>query len=97
MILLDSESQVNVIYPTFAEKLGLVVQFTNVGAQKIDGTTFETYGMVITSFSMTDQANKIRFFEETFLVANISTDMVLEISFLTLSDTDVNFLKRELQ
>ena len=73
-----------------------MVWTTNVGAQKIDGTTFETYGMVVAAFSVTDQANKIRFFEETFLVANVGPDVVLEMPFLTLSSADVDFPKKEL-
>ena len=84
------------MHPAFIENLGLVVQTTNVGAQKIDGTTLETYRMVVAAFSMTDWANKIRFFEETFLIANISPDVVLEMPFFTLSDVDVNFPKRKL-
>ena len=68
----------------FAKRLGLVVQTTNVGAQKIDGTTFETYRMVVVVFSVTDQADKVRFFEEIFLVANVSPDVVLGILFLSL-------------
>ena len=52
--------------------------------------------MVIAAFLVTNQADKIRFFEETFLVANISPDVVLEMPFLTLSSANVNFLKREL-
>ena len=94
--LLDSGSEVNAMHPAFAERLGLVVRTTNVGAQKIDGTTFETYEMVVAAFSMTDQANRVRFFEETFLIANVSLDVVLEMPFLILSNADVDFPKREL-
>ena len=95
--LLDSGSKVNAIHPALTEKLGLVVRTTNVGAQKIDGTTLETYGMVVAVFSVTDQANRVRFFEETFLVANISPDVVLGMPFLTLSGADVDFPKRKLR
>ena len=52
--LLDSGSEVNAMHPAFAERLGLMVQTTNVGAQKIDGTTLEIYGIVVAAFSMTD-------------------------------------------
>ena len=52
--LFDSGSEVNAIYPAFAKRLGLVVQTTNIGAQKIDGTTFETYKMVVAIFSVID-------------------------------------------
>ena len=93
---LDLGSKVNAIHPIFIDRLGLVVQNTNVGAQKIDGTTLESYGMIVIAFSMTDKADKVRFFEETFLVVNISLDMVFGIHFLTLSDADIDFLKRKL-
>ena len=52
--LLDSKSEVNAMHPTFAERLGLMVQTTNIDAQKINSTTLETYGMVVTAFSVTD-------------------------------------------
>ena len=94
--LLDLDSEVNAMHPAFVERLGLLVRTTNVGAQKIDGTTLETYGMVVAAFSVTNQANKVRFFEEIFLVANVSPDVVLGIPFLILSGADVKFLKREL-
>ena len=81
----------------FAKRLGLVVQVTNVCAQKIDGTTIEIYGMVVAAFLVTDQADRVRFFEETFLVANVSPDVVLKILFLTLSVADIDFLKKKLR
>ena len=95
--LLDSSSEVNAMHPAFVERLGLVVQTTNVGAQKINGTTLEIYEIVVAAFSMTDQANRVRFFEETFLVANVSPDVVLGMPFLTLSGADINFPKKELR
>ena len=94
--LLDLGSQVNTMHPAFAEKLGLVFRTTNVGAQKINGTTFKTYGIVVAAFSMTDQANRVRFFEEIFLVANISPDMVLRMPFFTLNNVDIDFPKKKL-
>ena len=47
-------------------------------------------------FSVTDQADKVRFFEKTFLVANISPDVVFGMPFLTLNGGYLNFPKREL-
>ena len=52
--------------------------------------------MVVAAFSVTDQADQVRFFEKTFLVANVSPDVVLEMPFLTLSSADIDFPKREL-
>ena len=48
--MLNSGNKVNVMNPAFAQKLGLQIQKTNVGAQKINGSTLETFGMVIANF-----------------------------------------------
>ena len=47
--------------------------------------------MVVTAFSVVDKANQVRFFEETFLVANISPEIVFGIFFFTLSGANINF------
>ena len=39
----------------------------------------------------------VRFFEETFLVANVSPEVVFGMPFLTLTGADVDFLGRELR
>ena len=52
--------------------------------------------MVVAAFSVKDKANRVRFFEKTFLVANVSPKVVLGMPFLTLSSADVDFLGREL-
>ena len=70
---------------------------TNVGAQKINGTTLETYGMVVSIFSLLDKDNQERFFEKSFLLADIKPNTVLRISFLIMSKTDVGFQARNLQ
>ena len=96
-VLFDSGSEVNVIQPTLARNLGLSIRPTDVVAQKIDGTMLDTFGMVVSAFSVTDKANRVRFFEETFLVANVSPKVVLGMPFLTLSGADVDFSGRELR
>ena len=55
--LIDSGSEVNAIHPTFARQLGLPIRPSYVGAQKIDGTMLDTYGMVVAAFSVEDKAN----------------------------------------
>lgn len=52
--------------------------------------------MVVAVFSMTNQAIKIEFFEKTFLMTNISLNAVFEIFFFTLSDVNVDILKKKL-
>ena len=57
----------------------------------------KTYEMVVVAFSVKDKANWVRFFKETFLMANVSPKVVLEMLFLTLSGANVDFLGCELR
>ena len=57
LALFNSGSEVNAVHPAFAKELGLSIRAIDVGAQKIDGTTLETYGMVVAAFLMEDKAN----------------------------------------
>ena len=85
------------MHPSFAKQLSFSTRPKDIEAQKIDGTTLDTYEMVVAIFSVMDKANRVRFFEETFLVANVSPEVVLGMLFLTLSDADVDFSGRELR
>ena len=53
--------------------------------------------MLVAAFLVVNKANRVRFFEETFLVANVSPKVVHRISFLTLSGANVDFLGQELR
>ena len=94
--LIDLGSEINAMHASFVKQLGLSIRSTDVGAQKIDGTTLNTHGMVVAAFSMVDKANRVRFFEETFLVANVSPKVVLGMPFLILSNANVDFSGRDL-
>lgn len=43
------------------------------------------------------QANKVEFFEKTFMVVNVSPKVVLEMLFFTLNDAEIDFFERELR
>ena len=45
----------------------------------------------------TDKENRVRFIEKTFLVANVSPEVVFGMFFLTFSSANVDFLDRELR
>ena len=94
--LIDLESEVNTIYPFFAKQLGFSIWPTDVGPQKIDGTTLDTHKIVVVAFSVVYKANWVRFFEKTFLVANVSPEVVFEILFLTLSGANIDFSDQKL-
>ena len=55
----------------------------------------ETLGMIGAAFLVGDKANWVRFFEETFLMANVSPKVVFGMLFLTSSSANVDFLGRE--
>ena len=48
--------------------------------------------MVITLFSIEDKEKRSCFFEEAFLLADISMDIALEISFLTINNVEIIFI-----
>ena len=94
--LINSGSEVNAIHLSFAKQLDFPIRSTDVEAQKINNTTLDTHRMVVAAFLVVDKGNQVRFFEKTFLVAKVSPEVVLGMSFLTLSGADVDFLGREL-
>ncbi len=82
--------------PAYAAELGLATQKTSVGVQKIDGSPLETHGMTSARFSIRDSLGRVRFFEENFLLADTSMEVVLEMPFLVLSNADFWFGVEEL-
>ncbi len=95
--LLDLGSEVNAMSQAFVQQLDLKICKTNVRAQKIDGTTLENYGMVVSTFSVLDKDRRERFFEKSFLLTDVRPDIVLGMPFLTMSNTDIDFQARNLQ
>ena len=57
----------------------------------------DTYGIVVAAFSVVDKANWVKFFENTFLVANVSSEIVFKMPFLILSSANVDFSVWEFQ
>ena len=80
----------------YATKLGLHTRKIDVGTQKIDWSHLDTFGMVILDCSVKDKLGRVQFFQEIFLLANIDLEVVLEMSFLTLSKANIWFTEREL-
>ena len=95
--LLDSRSKFNIMSQVFIHQLGLTIWKTNIGAQKINGTTLKTYGMVVSIFFVSDKDGRKRFFEESFLLADVKAKIVLKMPFQTMSNTDIDFQAQDLQ
>ena len=96
-VVADLEGETNAMTPTYAAKLGLTTHKTDVDAQRIDGSALVTYEMVIAGFSVQNKLGKVRFFEETFLLADTSMAVVLGMPFLTFSNADMWFARKELE
>ena len=87
--LIDSGSEVNVMTLAYAKKLGLRTQKSDVRAQKIDGSSLKTFGMVIAGFQVINKLGRVRFFQETFPLANTMMEVVLGMPFLTFSNANI--------
>ena len=55
--LIDSRSEVNTIYLSFAKQLGFFIRPTDIELQKIDDIILDTHRMVVAAFSVVDKAN----------------------------------------
>ena len=87
--LIDFGSKVNAMTPVYAIKLSFKVWRTNVRAQKIDAFLLATYKMVITAFQVLNKLGRAYFFQELFLLTNISIEVILEMPFLILSNANI--------
>ena len=96
LALLDSGSEVNVMTPAYTAHLVLKVRVTNISVQEIDGSSLATYGMVIAAFQVVDKLGYFRFFQETFLLADICIKVVISMPFLTFSNVDIQFAEKKL-
>lgn len=56
--LINLSSKVNSITPRYNSKLGLKVCLTNVEAQKIDGSSFDIFEIVLASFQVKDKLDQ---------------------------------------
>lgn len=75
--------------PTYAKNLRLFIRKINVGVQKNNRLLLRTNGIILASFSLEDYLRRSEFFKEIFLIADISIEVILEMSFLSLSDAEV--------
>lgn len=97
LTLHNLKSEINTIHLIFAQKLGPRIKPINIRTQKIDGIILDIYKMIVVTFLIINQANRVRFFIETFLVVNVSLKIVIRMFFLILNNTNINFLEQELR
>lgn len=54
------------------------------------------FKMVLVKFQIEDKLERAQFFQKTFLLADTSIEIILGMSFLTLSNVNMQFAEREL-
>ena len=57
LALFDLDNKLNAIHLTFAKELSLSIRLIDIEVQKIDGSTLDTYEMVVATFSIKNKAN----------------------------------------
>ena len=87
--MLDFGSEVNAMTPAYAAHLSFKVRVNNVGMQKIDGSSLATYDMVIAAFQVINKLGRFWFFQETFLLANVSMEDILGMLFFIFSHANI--------
>ena len=73
------------MHPAYITKLSLRARKIDIGVQKIDGSHLDTFRIIIADYSVKNKLERVRFFHETFLLANISLEVVMGMLFLTFS------------
>lgn len=53
--------------------------------------------MLLAGFSVQNKLKKIKFFEEIFLLVDTSMEVILGMSFLTLSNINIKFVEKKLE
>ncbi len=74
--------------PAYIAELSLTTWKTRVRTQKIDGLPLKTYDIVSASFLLQDSLERVRFFEETFLLVNTNINMILGMLFVAFNNAD---------
>ena len=92
--LADSGAEANIINRLSAQKMGLPVLNTNIGLSAIHGEAVKTYGMHYIEFQQEDEQGRVRYFQDTFLAADIDTRMILGMPWLTIANPDIDWVKK---
>lgn len=60
--LINSDSELNAMILAYPKQLGIQIRPINVRAQKINGSSVETFRIVIAGFKVIDKLGKVKFF-----------------------------------
>ncbi len=81
--------------PSYCSQSDLKICKTKVDTQKINNSTLKTQRIVISIFSMLNKDDRGRFFEKSFLLADVKPDIVTKMPFLIISNVDIDFQSQD--
>lgn len=90
-VLINFGNEVNIINPAYIKKLDFHIWKIDINTQKIDGSSLTIYKIVISRFQILDELDRAYFSQKTFILANITINIILEIFFLILSNINIVF------
>ena len=88
--LTDSDAEVNIINRVTARKMGLSILNTNIGLSAIHDKTVKIYEMHYIEFQQKDEQGRVRYFQDTFLAADIDTRIILDMSWLIMTNLNID-------
>ena len=88
----NSRGEINAMIQAFAFQLGFkILKIVNVGTQKIDDITLKTEEIIVSIFSILNKDSRERFFEKSFLLANVKPNIIFRVPFLIINNADIDF------
>lgn len=81
---------------SFMKKLHFYICQIDIVTQKTDGNRFEIFHIIIAVFLVNNKDKNSCFFKKTFLLANISIDIVFGMSIPIFNNVEINFTDWEL-
>ena len=92
---MDSRSEVNAMHSACTTKLSFCARKIDVCVQKIDRFHLDIFRIVIADCLVKNKLRRVRFFQKTFLLANIGLEVVLGMLFVTFSRVDIWFTEQK--
>lgn len=89
--MINFGSEINTITLIYVAQFSPTPKPTNVNTQKINNLALKIYEMTTGGFLVEDKLERIRFFKQSFLLADTSLEVILKMPFFLLNYVDVNF------
>ena len=80
----------------YAKQLGFRTWKIHIKAQKIDRLSLKSYKIVIAGLQVLNKLSQSQFFQETFLLADISMEVLFDILFFIFSNANIQFAQKKL-